>query len=218
MNSNSSDPPAAGAAEDSPDLVARARAGDGESFDLLCEARQDRLMRQAFVLCRDEGQAQDLTQETLVQAWKSFHRFNGQCQLGTWLCSILLHRYRSALRRARWRAWVTSLSGAEEARAAEEAGTPDPAPDEAVQLSERFLAGCLAGQARATPAPAGPRNCARGQVGCSARITNSRNSRARRAKASISAGSSGRGKPGANMFSQQSGIGRPVKATGCNSR
>ena len=48
---------------------------------------------------------------------------------------------------------------------------------------------------------------------CKAGITISRNSRARRARASTPAGSVGRGIAGAKIFSQQSGIFRPVKAT-----
>ena len=53
---------------------------------------------------------------------------------------------------------------------------------------------------------------------CNPRVTTSRNSRARRARASIPAGSVGAGISGAEMFSQQSGMSRPVKATGCRSR
>ena len=62
---------------DSPNLVARARAGDGESFCLLCAPLQDRLLRQAFALCRDETLAQDLAQETLIAAWRSIGRYDG---------------------------------------------------------------------------------------------------------------------------------------------
>jgi len=40
---------------DSPDLAARARAGDGESFWALCAPLQDRLFRQAFALCGAHG-------------------------------------------------------------------------------------------------------------------------------------------------------------------
>ena len=49
-------------------------------------------------------------------------------------------------------------------------------------------------------------------------ITVSRNTRARRARSSTPSGVSGRGTSGAKMFSQHSGIFRPVKATGCSSR
>lgn len=121
---------------DSPHLLTRARAGDAESFWALCEPLQARLARQAFALCRDESQAQDLTQETLIAAWKSIARFNGQCHLGTWLCSILLHKHRSALRRSRWLKLISNFpGGAETAR--ERLKDEAPTPDRAVQISER---------------------------------------------------------------------------------
>jgi RNA polymerase sigma-70 factor (ECF subfamily) len=80
-------------------LVARAQGGDTEAFDRLCRLHGDRLFRQAQALCGGRGSAEDLVQETLVQAWKSFRRYNGQCQLFTWFCSILIHRYRDSLRK-----------------------------------------------------------------------------------------------------------------------
>jgi RNA polymerase sigma-70 factor, ECF subfamily len=122
---------------DSPDPLARARAGDGESFWLLCEPLKDRVLRQAFALCRDEVQAQDLAQETFFEAWKSLRRFNGQCQFATWLCSILLHRHKSALRRARWRTFIPFIADAEQQRAIEGVRDGTPAPDQAADLSER---------------------------------------------------------------------------------
>ena len=48
---------------------------------------------------------------------------------------------------------------------------------------------------------------------CKPLVTISRNSRARRASSSIPSGCMGRGMSGAKMFSQQSGMSRPVKAT-----
>jgi len=40
-------------------------------------------------LCNgNEYTADDLTQETFFQAYKSIHRFEGKCRIETWLCSI----------------------------------------------------------------------------------------------------------------------------------
>jgi RNA polymerase sigma-70 factor (ECF subfamily) len=85
----------------------------------------------------DAAQAQDLTQEVLIEAWKSLHRFNNQCQLATWLCSILLHRHKSARRRARWRSLLLPFAPAEQASELERVRDCAPAPDQAAQLSER---------------------------------------------------------------------------------
>ena len=121
---------------DSVHLLARARAGDAESFWALCEPLQAQLVRQALSLCRDESQAQDLAQETLIAAWKSIARYNGRCQFGTWLCSILFHKHRSALRRSRWLRLISNLTGNTESES-ERIRDETPTPDRAMQISER---------------------------------------------------------------------------------
>jgi len=121
---------------DSQHLLARARAGDAESFWALCEPLQARLARQALALCRDESQAQDLAQETLIAAWKSIARYNGRCQFSTWLCSILFHKHRSALRRSRWLKLISNLTGGADGPS-EQIRDEAPTPDCALQISER---------------------------------------------------------------------------------
>ncbi|MDN0061515.1 sigma factor [Mediterraneibacter glycyrrhizinilyticus] len=37
--------------------------------------------------------SEDLTQETFYQAYRSIHRFNGDCKLSVWLCQIAKHVY-----------------------------------------------------------------------------------------------------------------------------
>ena len=84
-----------------PDVLARAQAHDPEAFCELCRPYEDRLFRQALALCGEDTMAEDLAQETLLQAWKSLRRFNGRCRLFTWFCSIMLHRYQKLIRRKR---------------------------------------------------------------------------------------------------------------------
>ena len=83
------------------DLLAQAQAGDAEAFGELCRAHETRLLRQAFALCGQAALAEDLAEDTLVEAWKSLRRYNGRCQFFTWLCAILLNRYRNAVRQRR---------------------------------------------------------------------------------------------------------------------
>jgi len=83
------------------DLVGQAQRGNESSFNALCRLYENRLLRQAFLLCPDEASARDLAQDTLVEAWKSMSRYNNQCRFFTWLCSILIHRHRRALSRRR---------------------------------------------------------------------------------------------------------------------
>jgi RNA polymerase sigma-70 factor (ECF subfamily) len=84
-----------------PDVLARAQARDADAFCELCRPYEDRLFRQALALCGDATMAEDLSQETLLEAWKSLRRFNGRCRLFTWFCSIMLHRYQKLIRRKR---------------------------------------------------------------------------------------------------------------------
>lgn len=43
--------------------------------------------------------ADDLTQETFFQAYRSIRRFHGNCRVETWLCSIAHNVYRAFLRK-----------------------------------------------------------------------------------------------------------------------
>lgn len=62
-------------------------------------AHGDRLLRSAFLLCGNATEAQDLVQETFLQALKSAHRFRGESAPYTWLHGILLNVSRHHRRR-----------------------------------------------------------------------------------------------------------------------
>ncbi len=129
-------PPAA------PELLARARAGDARDFSLLLEPLQARLLHQAAALTGDLNLAEDIVSETLVEAWRSFSRYNESCQLSTWLYAILLHRYQKSVRRARSRPIALALLSLFEARdlcqQQENVAAPGPSPAEAVAQREAF--------------------------------------------------------------------------------
>jgi RNA polymerase sigma-70 factor (ECF subfamily) len=119
-------------------LLERAQAGDADAFCELVHPLETRLVRQAWCLCGDASQAEDLAQETLAEGWKSLRRFNGQCQLFTWLCAILLNRHRNGLRVYR-PITLTALDGTDcdgLQRGLE--NVPDPAalPSESLQQRE----------------------------------------------------------------------------------
>lgn len=76
---------------DQEQLVAALRRRDPLAVQELVDACGQRLLRSAFLLCGSETDAQDLVQETFVQALQSIHRFRGQSSLYTWLRAILLN-------------------------------------------------------------------------------------------------------------------------------
>ncbi len=68
------------------------------AFEAEAMPHVDRLFRHAMWLERNRTEAEDLVQETLVQALQSFHRFTPGTNCRAWLVSILHHvrlnRYR----------------------------------------------------------------------------------------------------------------------------
>jgi RNA polymerase sigma-70 factor (ECF subfamily) len=81
----------------------RASANPGwTAFESEVMPHVDRLFRLAMWWERDRGEAEDLVQETLVQALQSFSRFSAGTNCRAWLVSILQH-VRSNRRRAKLR-------------------------------------------------------------------------------------------------------------------
>ena len=80
-------------------LIKLAQAGDREAFCGLARAYVAGLLRAASAFGADRGAAEDLAQETLLEAWRSLGRFDGRCRLGTWLFGILRNRWLKSLRK-----------------------------------------------------------------------------------------------------------------------
>lgn len=62
-----------------------------ENFEREALPHSDDLYRVAMWLVRDVEEAQDLTQETLMQALKSFHRYEIGTNCKAWLMTIMSH-------------------------------------------------------------------------------------------------------------------------------
>lgn len=69
-------------------------------------------------LCRDAMLAEELTQETFLQAFLSLERFDGSCKLSVWLCQIAKHLYYQHLRKT-GREVPTAQSQLSESKAAD---------------------------------------------------------------------------------------------------
>jgi RNA polymerase sigma-70 factor, ECF subfamily len=92
---------------DTRSLLELAQGGDAGAFGEICRVYETRLFRQAVALCGNAALAEELAQDTLVEAWKCLRRYNGRCQFSTWLCAILLNRHRNTVRQKRPMAWST---------------------------------------------------------------------------------------------------------------
>jgi RNA polymerase sigma-70 factor (ECF subfamily) len=126
---------------DTQSLLDQARAGDAEAFGEICRIHGTRLLRQAVALCGNLTLAEDLAEDTLVEAWKGLRRYNGRCQFFTWLCAILLNRYRNALRANRLRPAATPAARDQDEWEKHAGNLADHAarPDQAVELREQAV-------------------------------------------------------------------------------
>jgi len=80
--------------------LARARTGDRHAFARLVRSHQSRVRLQLRRLTRgDAALADDLAQETFVQAWLHLNEFRGDARLATWLHRIALTRFLQHVRR-----------------------------------------------------------------------------------------------------------------------
>ncbi len=94
------------------ELIRRAKAGELSAFQTLAERHAETLCRCAMSWCRDRQLAEDIAQETLVEAWRSLAKFDGRCRFSTWMYGILRHRFWKA-RRRRLHVRATPLSAAQ---------------------------------------------------------------------------------------------------------
>lgn len=95
----------------------RAEPRSWSSFEEEALPHAGRLFRHAMWLERNRADAEDAVQETLVQAMRSFHRFQPGTNCRAWLITIL-HRIISNRRRARGRSILVSDPGDRIAQAA----------------------------------------------------------------------------------------------------
>ncbi len=84
------------AREDDLELVARIRAGDRGAFDDCLRQYATGVYRLALRMLRDEAEAEDVMQETFLNAFRGIDRFEGRSGLRTWLYRIA---YNAALAR-----------------------------------------------------------------------------------------------------------------------
>ena len=89
-------------------LIDRVRAGDSEAFYLLLRPHERAIYLTAYSILQDQSEAEDVTQDTVLKAFRNLHQFRGDARFGTWLLSIAINEARMRLR-SRQRARLESL-------------------------------------------------------------------------------------------------------------
>ena len=80
------------------DLIRRMQAGDDDAVRDLYAQYGQRLYAYALRLTDDPATAEDVTQNTLVTAWRTARTFRGEGRLIAWLLGIVHHTAMKALR------------------------------------------------------------------------------------------------------------------------
>ncbi len=75
--------------------------GSEREFERIYLEYSGRVHQFLLRLCGDAGLAEELTQETFFQAYRSLHRYRGECGMLTWLISIGKNVFLHELRKSR---------------------------------------------------------------------------------------------------------------------
>jgi RNA polymerase sigma-70 factor (ECF subfamily) len=109
------------------ELIHRTQAGETEAFDELMKRYNQAVYRLAYSMTRNHADAEDISQETFIRAYRAIKRFDDRFRFYTWLHRICANLCINLFRR-RGRVRLQSLPGTE--AGAEWADIPDPREDE----------------------------------------------------------------------------------------
>ncbi|HEY7546806.1 MAG TPA: sigma-70 family RNA polymerase sigma factor [Blastocatellia bacterium] len=97
-----------------------------KTFEEAAMPHIDDLFRTALRVIGNRSEAEDLIQETYLQAWKSFHRFELGTNCRAWLFKILFHVIHH--HRRKWFGFTSKLVDAEEGQLENTIAYEPPAP------------------------------------------------------------------------------------------
>jgi len=87
------------AAEES-ELIARAQKGDAEAFCQLAACHQRNLYVLALKYSGNHHDAEDLTQDAMLNAYRAIHQFKGMSSFRTWLSRIMVNSFLNQKRKS----------------------------------------------------------------------------------------------------------------------
>ena len=105
-------------------LVARAQRGDREAFEELVQRHAEGLFAVVSRIVWNRDEAEEVTQEAFLRAWRAIGRFKGDSRFFTWLYRIGVNEAR---RRAQHRAPAAVVASLDEEQV--DPADPRPAPD-----------------------------------------------------------------------------------------
>ena len=80
------------------DLLRRISSGDQRAFESLFTAYGKRIFRYAVRMLGDAAKAEEVTNDVMIEVWKSAGSFEGRSRPSTWIIGITRHRCLNAMR------------------------------------------------------------------------------------------------------------------------
>jgi RNA polymerase sigma-70 factor, ECF subfamily len=121
-------------------LIADVLAGNADAFEYFVRQYQRKVFRIAMRLLRDSGEADCVSQETFIKAFRALGRFEGRCSFEMWLTRIAVNTCHDRLKRRRWVTYfhqAPRVSGEDEqANFENSAVSSDPSPEGLVLAGE----------------------------------------------------------------------------------
>lgn len=99
-----SDPPFPAPPEEA-ELVARARQGDADAYEALMREHEEAAFRTAYLIVGSAADAEDVTQEAFVKAYRALGRFRAGARFRPWLLRIVGNEARNHRRASGRRAF-----------------------------------------------------------------------------------------------------------------
>jgi RNA polymerase sigma-70 factor, ECF subfamily len=118
------------------ELVARATAGDVESFNQLVGRWERTIFALAYRTLGREEDARDVVQEAFLRAYRGLRGFKGEAKFSSWLYRITLNLCRDWIRRERRAPVVQTPEGVDAVDLADAQATPSESVEDLVARRE----------------------------------------------------------------------------------
>lgn len=79
--------------------VDRVLAGDTDAFEDIVRRWQGPLVNLAYRFCRERAMAEEMAQEVFLKVFRNLARWRRDARFSSWIFSVALNHYRSAMRR-----------------------------------------------------------------------------------------------------------------------
>ncbi|MGZ4789697.1 MAG: RNA polymerase sigma factor [Terriglobales bacterium] len=115
------------------EVVRRVLEGETALYEIIMRRYNQRLYRAARAILRDDGEAEDVLQDTYVRAYQHLAQFAGRAKFSTWLTRIAVHE---ALARVAKRRRVEQIDAQDQGMGALMLESKMPDPESQVARSE----------------------------------------------------------------------------------